>query len=363
MEQKKRIPLWKMIAAIVLRLVILVVLIAAAGVAFLSIVEYYPKEEEVLAVEGEAGKTVSPGDTLKIMTWNLGFGALGDNADFFMDGGTMVNPSDKDRVNFNMEGFLSEAGELAPDVILLQEIDEDSYRSHHINQTDLFREAFPEMVSSFAYNLKVLFIPYPIPPMGKVSSGIMTLSSYPVAEAKRVPLPCPFTWPTRVVNLKRCLLINRIPVEGTNKELVIVNLHLEAYDEGEGKIAQTKMLAEILRKEAEKGNYVIAGGDFNQVFPGDGAEKYPAQEGKWQAGVLDTSSFQGDWKFLTDSSLPTCRSLDQVYAGAEKDGFQYYLIDGFIVSDNVEVNSCVTEDTDFVFSDHNPVVLEVTLNK
>jgi len=45
---------------------------------------------------------------------------------------------------------------------------------------------------------------------------------------------------------------------------VLVNLHLEAYDSGEGKIAQTKLLVEFLEQEYAKGNYVIAGGDFNQ---------------------------------------------------------------------------------------------------
>lgn len=49
---------------------------------------------------------------------------------------------------------------------------------------------------------------------------------------------------------------------------MLVNLHLEAYDDGEGKIAQTKQLREFIQSEYEKGNYVIAGGDLNQVFPG-----------------------------------------------------------------------------------------------
>lgn len=50
-----------------------------------------------------------------------------------------------------------------------------------------------------------------------------------------------------------------------------MNLHLEAYDDGEGKEAQTAMLLQILQEEYVKGNYVIAGGDFNQSFP-DGTD-------------------------------------------------------------------------------------------
>lgn len=94
-----------------------------------------------------------------------------------------------------------------------------------------------------------------------------------IESSERVALLCPFKWPVRLANLKRCLLVTRIPVEDTGKELVIINLHLEAYDKGERKIAQTKLLKDYLEKECEKGNYVIAGGDFNQVF--SNIEKYP----------------------------------------------------------------------------------------
>ena len=55
---------------------------------------------------------------------------------------------------------------------------------------------------------------------------------------------------------------------GSDREPVLVNLHLEAYDDGEGKIAQTNQLRDYIEDEYAKGNYVIAGGDFNQVFPG-----------------------------------------------------------------------------------------------
>ena len=31
-----------------------------------------------------------------------------------------------------------------------------------------------------------------------------------------------------------------VPIAGTKKELVMINLHLEAYDNGEGKVKQTR---------------------------------------------------------------------------------------------------------------------------
>lgn len=75
-----------------------------------------------------------------------------------------------------------------------------------------------------------------------------------------------------------------IDLEGTDAQLVLVNLHLEAYDDGEGKAAQTAALTSFLEQEYAKGNYVIAGGDFNQTFPG-GLDKYPIKnDDLWTPG-------------------------------------------------------------------------------
>ena len=62
-----------------------------------------------------------------------------------------------------------------------------------------------------------------------------------------------------------------------------------------------------------------------------------------------------------NSDVPSCRSLDQPYEGSDKENFQYYAVDGFIVSDNIEVRSCETKDLGFVCTDHNPVLLECVL--
>lgn len=344
-------------------LLLIIVILVGGMIGFLSVTEFKPDDRMAAEIQGEAASEISAGDSFRIMSWNIGYGALGDNADFFMDGGKMVNTADEDRVESNMDGIISIIDTTAPDIFFIQEIDQDSSRSHHINELERLQSYFTSHCSSFANNFKVAFLPYPVPPMGKVDSGVATFSAYPVTSAERVQLPIPFSWPVRMANLKRCVLESRIPVAGTDKELVLVNLHLEAYDDGEGKAAQTKMLAELLQAEAEKGNYVIAGGDFNQIFSSADTEAYPAQEGKWQPGVIDVSEIGGDWQFMMDSAVPTCRSLDQPLEGADTENFQYYLIDGFIVSGNIKIGSVETLDLGFVVSDHNPVVMDLKLKK
>lgn len=360
-KKKKSLPVKILIGILI---VFVVILAAAAGlISYLSVTEYYPREQTEVLPVGKGAHALNAGDSFTVMSWNIGYGALGDNADFFMDGGKSVKTADSDRVEENLKGIMSEIDSVQADVIFLQEADRDSDRSSHFNEAQLLSSHLAGHESTFASNFKVPFVPYPLPPIGKVDSGIQILSAFPSYESFRVPLPCPFTWPVRIANLKRCLLVNRIHLDNSDHDLVLVNLHLEAYDSGEGKIEQTKQLVEFLENEYKAGNYVIAGGDFNQSFSNVDTSKYPLTEGLWQCGEFDTSVFASGWQCLMDNSVPTCRSLDKPYVDADKTSFQYYLIDGFIVSPNVTATAVRTKDLGFKNTDHNPVVMRVTLEE
>ena len=354
-ETRKKRSVGRKIFGVFLALLLFVVLLAGALFAVLAITEYKPEAVETVEVKGTDTKTLKTGESITMMTWNIGYGALGDNADFFMDGGKGVQTADLDRLQENLYGIQTEIWNVDP------EGDQYSTRSEGVDEMEWFRGDMEGYQSAFANNFKVLFLPYPIPPIGKVDSGIGTFSQYEMQSAERISLPVPFSWPMRMANLKRALLVTHLPIEGSDKELVVINLHLEAYDDGEGKIEQTKALAKVLAEEAAKGNYVIAGGDFNQIFSTEDQGLYPLQDGMWHSGVIDVEQIEGDWQFLMDENTPTCRSLDQPYVDADKTTFQYYLIDGFIVSGNVKAETLETQDLDFRYTDHNPVVMSFTL--
>lgn len=355
------------ILKVILLIALILVAIAAALVLWLSATEFKPAARETLHVSGTSEASVRQGESLRYMTWNVGYGALGDNASFFMDGGDDVKTASEKRVRANLKGISEQIASEKPDFVFLQEVDTDSSRSYGIDEASEISGSFPcAQNSAFAYNFKVKFIPYPIPPIGRVNSGIVTLSNREIASADRYRLPCPFKWPVRLGNLKRCITVSRTPVTDsdgrkTGHELVSVNLHLEAYDSGAGKIAQTRRFRKIIQREADKGNYVIAGGDFNQTFSGTDSSMYPERKGTWHCGRLDEASFSSDWSFRMDNSNPTCRSLDRAYKGADHKKFQYYMIDGFIVSSNVKVRNIETRNLGFKCTDHEPVVMDVEL--
>lgn len=350
-----------------LLIILLVVVIALGGLlGYFSAMEYRPADveeaERVLDAASAVLSVPEGGRDLKILSWNIGYGGLGAGSDFVMDGGTHARAADEATVGKYMAGIEAVcAGEY--DLLMLQEVDTKSARTYRIDE----KKALSSGDAAFALNYSCPFVPNPstivTDPIGMVNSGLLTCSSFSTEKAERIALPCPFSWPLRTVNLKRCLLVSYIPIEGSDKQLVLVNLHLEAYDSGEGKIAQTKQLREFIQAEYEKGNYVIAGGDFNQVFPGSLAAYPNEHPDLWTPGELDESYLpDGEgWQFAYDSGTPTCRLLNQPYDPSDTANTQYYVIDGFILSPNVELRKAETLDLGFQDSDHNPVCIEVTL--
>ncbi len=122
-----------------------------------------------------------------------------------------------------------------------------------------------------------LFTPVPSTP-----PTCSTLYRTSLQDGKRIghvqPLPRHQKYPLSVschkesivkfTDLDRCFTASYLKVD-TKRDLVLVNLHMSAYDKG-GVIRQKqlKRLNEFLKSEAEEGNYVIAGGDFNHDIAG-----------------------------------------------------------------------------------------------
>jgi len=340
-------------------ILIFVVLLAV----LLSVFEFKPEPiQDVPFSSGE--KILQKNESYSILSWNIGYAGLGKYSDYFFSGGKDVRPSKKLNESY-FNGIKNTLAQNPVDFLLIQEIDRDSHRSRYVDQFDVLKE-FLNKKGAFATAYKCIFVPFPLPPIGKVDSGIATFFDFKTTSAARYSLPVLFKWPVRTANLKRCFLVTRIPVYEnglpTEKELVLVNLHLEAFDAGQAKIAQTKKLIDFLNSEYQKGNYVIAGGDFNQTFPD--AKEFPFNNtDPWVAPILEKDSLQKDWEYCFDDSNPSCRSTCSPYVGtlAENHDFQYYLIDGFIKSPNVEISVVETLNEDFVYSDHNPIRLEFSL--
>ena len=178
---------------IVLRILFGIIGALLAGFAGLLIVltatEYTPEEEEVLDIEGESSQTIAPGDSLTLMTYNIGYGGLGEEEDFVLDGGDKGRPDSKADVLDYLGGSIALLENYPSDVYFLQEVDEPSRRSYETDQVEMILEALGEeqYMSSYAYNFKSVFVPFPVSLtdyLGRVQSGMQTVSTFEIDEAE-----------------------------------------------------------------------------------------------------------------------------------------------------------------------------------
>lgn len=333
------------------------------GILFLIsvIFEYRPDPVEILKPEG-AAKYEKAATEITLLTWNIGYCGLGKDADFFMDGGRRSHPESKAVVKKNLDGISDIASEIKRDINLFQEVDVSSHRSYIINEFQVLKKLLLDFELYFSVNFRVWRVPVPLAdPIGKVHSGVVTASVFKAENAQRYSLASVDSWPEKLFHLKRCMLVSRY-IKSDGKELVVVNIHLSAYDDGKIRKEQMKKLRKIIVSEYQKGNSVIVGGDWNQRMPGvrkDQFGKYTTDE-KYLAWAqkIDEKWTPKGWKWVYDGKVPTVRNNESAY----REGVNFTtVIDGFLVSPDVEVVDVETVDMSFRYSDHNPVVMKVKI--
>ena len=150
----------------------------------------------------------------------------------------------------NTYGSVETVKSLDSDFVLLQEVDVEATRSYGINQRQVFETKLSNYASIFALNFHAPYMIYPFTePHGSVQSGLLTLSRYKVNSATRISYPVDSSFLSKFFDLDRCFTITRLPVSN-GKELVIINNHMSAYDEGGTMRAeQLKLLNQTMEKE------------------------------------------------------------------------------------------------------------------
>ncbi|MDL2205538.1 endonuclease/exonuclease/phosphatase family protein [Eubacteriales bacterium OttesenSCG-928-N13] len=341
----------------ILLIIVIAVALGYVGYVFAS----YSRISDDLPLEtnGVAGDMLNTGEQYKIATYNIGFGAYDAEFSFFMDGGERARAVSQDAVLNNTKGAASVLLDQGVDIALLQEVDIDSDRSHHVDQLGMLKADFADHQLVSAINYDSAYLPYPFhEPIGKSKSSIAVLSRFPMENARRYSLPI-MQDVSKIVDLDRCFIRTELPTQD-GKMLCLYNVHMSAYlSDQQVHQAQIETLMSKMQQDYEAGHYVICGGDFNHDMTGDSATKFGFETGSqsW-AMPFPTEYLPAGFHIEADDSIPSCRNADEPY----QPGHTFVItVDGFIVSDNVQVDQVMNIDTAFAYSDHTPVVMSFTL--
>jgi endonuclease/exonuclease/phosphatase family metal-dependent hydrolase len=344
-----------------IRLLLLLILIPVIYFALVivvgSITNYSPEKAEVIShMDNEF--IVSDSSTFSALVWNIGYAGLGAEMDFFYDGGEKVRDTeDNVRRNFQMiKKFLSWNEHV--NFILLQEVDEKSRRSYKLNEVEDINFLMAGHFPFFAPNYKSVYVPVPVfKPLGQVKSGLLTLSSHVPQNTTRFSFPGNYAWPKSNFMLKRCFLVNRYTLNN-GKELLIINTHNSAYDDGSLRKQQMDYLKDFLIKEERKGNYILVGGDWNQCPPEFKPNFSNHLFDTVNLSYIDKDYLPENWNWIYDSIEPTNRRISIPY---EQGKTPVTLIDFFLASPNIEIIKCKNISMEFKYSDHQPVYVEFKL--
>ncbi|MEE2691306.1 MAG: endonuclease/exonuclease/phosphatase family protein [Pseudomonadota bacterium] len=327
-------------------------LLAAAVVVYAAAVLYANAMGAEVSIEESPparGALRPAGRDVSAMLWNIGYAGLGAESDFVADGGEATLPPSRAVVKKNVAGVTERLKAADVDIIMMQEMAKASLMTRGVNVLRAVRKALKGRHNAFSADMKARLLP---PPLGP-THGLFTSTRLAGARHETVDLPLE---PGRIMGLfkrRYHIQIVRAPIEGGG-EWVFIDLHLSAFDEGANiRLEQLRAVLAYAAAEYEKGGRVVIGGDWNYEFLNPGRATTTGEEFLFWLHPFPYEELREGWSVVVDSATPTVRTNERPYRKGEN---YTTVIDGFIVSPNVEPVSVGAVDLDFQYTDHQPVV-------
>lgn len=335
-------------------LAVLILLILFFSTLIITVAGFKPTEGKV-SLTVNSDRIFQENDVLSIITWNLGYAGLGEESNFIADGGKSILPPSREIVQKNIINIASFLQENSADIWLLQEV---AKKSRLIFNLDIWQR-LTQNSSEYNYaHSPTVKIPW-FPIVGRLITGNAIFSIFQPYQVLRHNLPLEEKGFLGIFQQKYNFMSAHFDLPSLKRQLIVVNLHLAAFDEG-GKIRkkQLEKLRIFLLTEYEKGNYLIVGGDWNHRLTD--TDFITTTEEKYLFWVHDLPAdfTPAGWQWAFDETVPTVRTLERSYQPQEN---YTCIIDGFLLSPNLELLAVKGYDQQFKYSDHQPVRVEIKL--
>jgi len=203
-------------------------------------------------------------DSLKVMTWNIRFGAgripyVGDSC------GERSLMTEQETIEY-LNKIINYINASQPDILLLQEVDLSSKRTDYLNQVQYILDETYFNYASYASGMDVAFAPKD--GTGKLDFGNAIFSRWNISDAERIKLALRTDQPSYVqyFYLRRNILKVKIQLPN-NQDIYAVNIHASAFATDNTKEKQMAKYKEVLDNLDNLGEYFVTGGDFNSLPP------------------------------------------------------------------------------------------------
>ncbi|MBD1600980.1 endonuclease/exonuclease/phosphatase family protein [Pseudomonas typographi] len=350
-----------------LLLAVLAAVIVGVGVYRIS---WHPPKHLAVApfCQGNPASLV-PGQGLKVMTWNVQY--LAGKRYVFWYERPGARAADERPTPADLAHGLDEVARVVreenPDVLLLQEVDNQARASYYQDQLALLRERLADLYScsAQAYEFKAAFVPrWHL--LGSVGRTVATFSRYRIERAERLQLPLPGNALTQLFAPRPALLSSYLNV-ADGSLFAVLNTQLGRYHAGsDTQRSQLVALRGRLDRLESQGTPWLLGGDFNALPLGQYRrlepslqpyyapdsdlhllwERYPMVPSNAQAGGLQ----RGQW-------------LTYFANGSHGNGPDRTLDYFFHSPQLAQLDARVRQEDTLGISDHLPLLISITLPK
>ena len=297
----------------------------------------------------DGGDTNDTGNQLSILTWNIGYAGLGEESDLLTSHGKMILPPSQEAIMKNEKAIVEYLTRSKRDVYLFQEIANYRVLGRKSTILDGISTALEEYTTYYSGLIKFGALLF------RIKAGNALSSRISIKRVDRVDLPLERDSMWGRIQ-KRHMLVAFIPENG-GKQWVIINLHLSVLDRNAlVRKEQLERVSDYMLMHYYDGNYVVIGGDWNLRLADTNWPHTTHEEDLFWVHDLPKSWTPQRWQWGVDTSTPTVRTDQNPYVEGEN---YTTIIDGFLVSPNVEIDKVQTSSMDFAYSDHNPITIWV----
>ncbi len=306
-------------------------------------------------------------DTLKVVTWNIKFGAGRVDVFFECHGDRVLIAADE--VDAHLTAIAEWIRAEDPDVILLQEVDRNSRRTAWVDMVQWLLDRTDLNYGVYASMWKADFIPSD--GIGRIDTGQAILSRWPLSDGTRIALPevSEFDALRSYFYLKRNML--RVNLTVGDAMVTVIDVHTEAFSPDGTKGKQIGVFREELVRLDGEGIRFVAGGDLNAVPP-SAEKKQGFPDSKCPPdGDFDGDDYTGDDEHMTPLyATGFTPAIPEDEAGGpehgthttDKAGFWNRKLDYLFTNmDKVDGSGVTHQLGTMPLSDHAPVSFEVTL--
>ena len=284
-------------------------------------------EQAVIEYPLTSPTAVQPGSNeIKVVTLNMGY-ASGDKN----NRGAVLR---KEEIRSNLEQIGKVLKKIAPDILLLQEVDFHSRRSLYFNQMEFLAKGLGMNYGAYAVTWNKNYVAWPYWPLpwhfGRMVSGQAVLSRFPIKGQDILKFPKPKENPFWYNWFYLDRLVQRLEIISPRGTMEVYNLHLEAFSSKARRRQWTEVADWILVGTVP---IKIVGGDFNLRW-GNPDTRSQLQAFSRKTGLRISGTTV---EHLTFPSWNPVQRIDFIMSSPNLEETDFHVVKGLIASDHMPV--------------------------